>query len=359
MAEPAQETANIDTGLVASVMDRIFEADPNTPALESATPPSIIPKEELAKVDAPVKQEPVKSDVKDDLPEELPNAGRSEAWKKFRGEHNTLKKEFSVLKEQLIDFEGSKKEKQELKAKLTSYEEQIGKLKEVDSLARLENDPDFQAKYVTARKTASDKLNEYASLSDIDQKDLSAALNKTGKEKIQALEDILSSAPSVLKNKIIGIIDQIENIDAERQIELSTAQESLSKRQQERQTSQAKARQEFEEKAGIIFKETSEELSKRLGIDASIIDKARELFTKNQDLKVATETIIKGLYADTAIKDRDALKKERDELKAELQKYQESNPGLGAGSRGGLPDFSKDVDFIEAIKAGAKEIKIY
>lgn len=358
----SEETIVIDTNKVAGAFDKIFEKDPYAPtaSLESAENPKIIPKPEDTKIDPPeeVKPPDTKGEVQDDLPETLPNTGRNETWKKFRGEHQAAKQELASLKTQLSDFEGTRKERDELKGKITDYETQIQTLKEVDSLTRLQNDPDFQAKYDIPRKGICDKLKEQAEYGDIDPKELINVLGKSGKEKIQALEDIISTAPSIVKGKIVALIDQLDTIDTERASELTNASHNLEKRTKDREASNKKQREDYEKNALETFSRKSESLEKELGIPKEIIDKAREFFTKNHDLDKATEIIIKGMYADhLKVTGADSQKKIAD-LEKELAEYRNANPSIRSGSPLSPTSPDKDLGYVEAIQKAVRESRI-
>lgn len=348
-----EEQPVADVSRVAAIMDTIFEKDPNAaPVLQSAEPPVVAQVTQTDITPAPDKPPA----VSDELPETLPNEGRGEKWKQFRAAHEATKKELVALKAQQEEFGATRQERDDLKARTAEYEARIAKLSEVDSIARLENDEGFKAKYDTQREAAVGKLKELAGYADIPPDELLSVLSKAGKDKYSSLENILELAPSVLKTEIAALVKQVGDIDVARRSELATAQESLAKRQQERAAQESEQRAQYQKRAEDAFKRTSASLSKELGIDEATISEAREFFDKNSDLEAASKVILEA-FAARKSRGKDAEKdKQLAEMSAELAKYRESNPSITSGGDTKPP--AKDVDFITAIREGAREARI-
>ena len=351
-----QEPPVADVSQVAAIFDKIFEKDPNAlPVLVGEEPPVVAQVTQTEPLKEPGEKQEAKAQS-DDFPESLPNEGRGDKWKQFRKAHEETKKELLALKAEHEQFGATRAERDELKARTAEYEARIAKLSEVDSISRLENDPDFQSKYVARREQAVGKLKELAGYSDIEPEALISVLSKTGKERFAALEIALEFAPSVLKTKIAALVDQVEGIDEERGAELSKAQESLTKRQQERQARESEQQAQFQKQASEAFTRTAASLSKELGIDEATITKAREFYEKNSDLEAASRVILKSFAADGALGKASESAKKIAELESELAKYRESSPGISSG--GATAAVPKELDFISAIRAGAKDARI-
>lgn len=342
-----------DISQISSIFDKIVGSTTTPEPVVSTTEVPVISEPEK-KNEEPVKkveEKPV-STASEDLPEELPNAGRSDAWKKFRTAHKETLSQVDTLKAQLSEFEGTRKERDELKAKISEFEERQKELEKIDSLSKLENLPDFRSKYVDARNSAMKKIDELAGYSDIDPADIRAALAKTGKERYAALEDVLTIAPSITKSKIVGLIDQIESIDVQRQEELANAQESLKRRQEDQEKAQRQQEEEQTKRLEETFQKTSSQLGKELGIDPSAIDKARDFYMKNNDIAKAAEIILKATHFDATKEEREKLAKEVEELRADNARLRGASPGLGSGGGANIPA-SKTESFLEgALRAG-------
>ncbi len=337
-----EETTKIDVAQVSSVLDRILEKDPNAPVLESAE--TTIPVEELRK-EEPKAEEPAKKEI----PVEQKSKGDIPALRKA---HEESKKELASLKEQLAEFEGTRKERDELKSKIEEYNTQLAELRKIDSISKLENDPDFQKKYVESYNSSVNKLKELSEYADIDAKDILTAMAKPPKERYAAIDDVLSMATPTLAAKIRAEVDRIEDIETGKRAELSDASTRLQKMREERELEQSRESSKRAEYAELSFKETSATLAKELGIDESVITKAREFAMKNSDMKEAHKIIIKAFAHDNTAK-------ELAEAKAELAKYRQSSPGVSSGNNGNVAKIGDDVDFVTAIKQGVRNLNLY
>jgi len=354
MSDTAEAVADtpLDVSKVQNVMDRIFDKKEPAQTLAPAEVQVVVKDESVTPVATPERTEP----VSDEPPESLPVEGRSEKWKDLRSRYAEMKKEAVSLKAQLAEFEGTKKERDELKARIADSEEKIKKLSDIDSLARWQNDPDVQAKYDIPREATMKELSELAGYSDIDPGELLGVLRLEGKDQILALDRLVSSAPSVLQNKIIAAVDRVKEIEKNRAAELVDVRGSLEKRQEARRLEETTKRTKLQQQAEETFKRTSESLSKELGLDEATIIKAREFFQTNNDLDAAARIVIKGMAADGVLGKGAEQAKRIAELEAELSKYRESSPGVSSGSSGA--SISREMSFLDAIKNGAKEARL-
>tara|TARA_R110000868_G_scaffold64854_5_gene194627 strand:- start:2930 stop:3976 length:1047 start_codon:yes stop_codon:yes gene_type:complete len=343
------EALTVNIGQVSDALDRILEPDPNaepeTPVVVEEPIKEVI--EEPAKEPEPVKEaEPVKEST-----DKNPIHG-------LRKAHEETKKELSTLKEQLADFEGTRKERDELKARITEYEETVTQLRKVDSIAKLENDPDFQKKYVAGRETVVSKLKELAGYADIDPGEILSAMGKSPKERYAALDDALSLATPTLAGKIRAEVDRLESLESERNAELSNAQQAIDRLKAERIREQDRLKADYETRSEHAFKTSAAQLAKELNIDEATINKARDFFKTNGSTEEAAKVVIKAFAADGAFGKVSESQKRIAELETELAKYQESSPGVTGGVHGSAKA-PETGDFIADIKAGIKELRIF
>jgi len=367
MSTQTEEKPPVDVKNIEAVFDRIMEKDPNikidiNPNKE-AEDKAAAEKAEAEKIEAEkqkiVEPKPGSEKKDDDFPESLPNEGRNEKWKAFRKAHEETKKELSTLKNQLADFEGTRTERDTLKAKISEYEAQVAELRKVDSISKLENDPEFQREYVQKEKAATDKITELAGYADIDPKEIMAAMNKPPKERYAALDDALSGATPTLAGKIRTEIDRIESIQTARAEKLSDAQASIEKLKQQRAISQEQESKKQDQLTEISFKSTAAQLGKELGLDEETITKAREFALKNDDVTEAHRVILRAFALDKltgSAKEKDA---KIAELESELAKFKESNPNLSSGLHGGSAKVDDGLSFVDAIKKGIKNLNVH
>lgn len=274
-----------------------------------------------------------------DPPESLPNQGRQDVWKNFRGKYKDTKTELKTLKEQLAtkektlaDFEETRKEYDEMKSRFSDLEKRNEELGRIDSLAKLENHPDFRAKYVTAREQQAAKVAQLAELSDIKSEEIFSTLSKPPKEKYQALDDLLSGAPSSLRTKIMAAIDSIESLDEARTSELNTARESLSKLEEKRSIQMKEHATREDQTRAAIFDDLASKMAKDLGLTAEATADARKFFLGNDDLKEAALAVLERQSAKSAKESKAALEKEIADLRKEVAVYKGATPGLTAGA---------------------------
>lgn len=311
-------------------------------------------------VKEPVKEVVVKEPepAKDEHPEDiakLPAAERKNAWKALRDQYHASKKELDGLKTQLTDFDGTKKERDELKARIETLSAEREELTKIDSISKLENHPDFRAKYVTGRQQAVDKLAELAGYADIDAKELISTLSLTGKDRFTRLSDAIAGAPDVLKGKIVALHDQIESIDADRAKELADAGTTIQRRESERNAREQTIHGERVRAGTELFDSTAGQIGKEWGIAPETIAKAKAFFLTNDNttqegLKEAVLASIKGYAADPVFEHNKKLAAELKELKAELVAFQESDPGVRSGSQEHGATGDEGLGFIGAIK---------
>lgn len=349
-----------------SAVNSIMEPDTSIPAQpgqmidpESAkelSPPPAKPaetKKEEAKKEEPKKEPATASD--DDLPVDPPKGKGS--WDTFRESHKRVRSELTEAKAQLTEFEGTRKERDELKSRIEKLESDNAELGRIDSLSKLENHPDFRRKYIDARNSQVENLKKFAGIAEISPEEILAALSQPEKQRYIAIDDLLSSVTPTLQTKIRLAVDAIEGIDSARQSELSEAQQSLSKIQQQQAEAQRQYLASEEKTRREVFAQVAAELSKELDLSEEDTKDAEKFFLGNDDLKKAVRIILEAKASSKALASKAELVKKLSDMEADLKQYRGAQPGLSAGAPSG-EQYDKNVDFVEltlreARKAGA------
>lgn len=296
----------------------------------------------------------------DDLPENLPNEGRGEAWKKFRQAHTEQRRELTTLKEQLTDFDGTRKERDELKVRITEMEGELKGYKEIDSIVKLENSPGWKRDFVEPLNKAHAQLKELAGYGEIDPVALNAAIGLTGKAKFDALENLLSVVPAVLRGRIERVIDTIETKQSAMADERANAETAISDREKRAQQGQRDRHQQFQQTAKQAFDSTVKDIAAELGIkaDAPEIATARKFFESNEDIAAAAKIIVRGHLLDATATEKKTLVAKVTELETELARYRKASPGLNGGSGDhSKSDLAASTSFIDGAKAALRGIR--
>lgn len=345
-----------------SLLDGILEPDASilapssTPSLLSEAPPPAKKVEEEKKPEE--KKPPVeekKPDTKpiedDDTPQVDPNE-KSDRWKKFVPKYEEKKALVKKLNEDLKDFEGTRKERDDLKARIEKLEKENTELGKIDSISKLENHPDFKRKYVEAKEQSIEKLKKVAGMGEISADDLVAALNKSPKEKYAVLDDLTDGLPSALKSKIFAEVDRIETIDEQRQTELAAAQENLSKLTAQQRED---ARNE-EAKRVKVFERVAERLKTELGLDDDAIADRKKFWMSNEDEERAVEILLREKVAEMSISEKKKLMATVAELEKEVAQYRKGGGALRAGGDPPADGADDKLDLVSFMTKKAREM---
>lgn len=328
---------------------------------------TIVLKEE-AKPDEKLAKTKVDATADDDLPENLPNEGRGQKWKEFRTQYHKVRDEAKAAKaeadtlradhqKQLDEFEGTKKEKTALADQLKALEEEKAKWSEIDSLSKLERSPGFVEQYVNPRKESVDKLKELAGYAQgVSVDSIQAAMAKSGKERFEALEEILSSVPSHLRGKIERTIDAIDGFDVGMAKERLNAEESIKQREVRAQSDHRQRREQYEKDALSLFDTTAQEM-KDLGLAPEQIAKARYFWLKNNDMKEANKIILRGFAQESNAKKYAEMEASLKEAQAELGRLKKASPGLDSGGGGADTLKAEGTGFFEGAKSIFRQTK--
>lgn len=354
MADPVLQSAEptitdpppVSAEKVMSAFDKRFpkpasDAEPFEPVTDPVKPEVV---KEPAK--APVIAKP--DEIPDDIGK-LSVADRKDKWKQFNAAYKERGKKLDDLTAQLADFEGTRKERDDLKTSIATLTKEREELTKVDSLARLENLPDFRAKYVTGRAEAVEKLTRLAG-TDVPVKDLLAVLSKPDNERDDALSELVAGVSEIRKGKIVRMVDDIYDLDAARAKEMEDAQTTIQRRESERSVQEQTARQAHLETARKLFDSTVTKLKDQIDLKPELIEKARKFYEENRDLGAAAEMFIKGVASDEALTGRAADRKKIADLEAELAAFQESEPGVHGGGHNAGGEGDEGLSFREKIK---------
>lgn len=337
---------------MTAVLDRLLEKDTSIPADPAAAPepkqPELVSevKTEPAREPAKVEQTPPADD--DELPENLPNEGRGDRWKEFRAKYAEKKKEAKELREQLGEFEGTRKERDTLKERIAKLEEDNKELGRIDSLSKLENHPDFRQKYVTARNAHVETVRRFAGIAEISADDLIDVLSKPEKMRYEAIDDMLGSVTPTLQTKIRNALDAIEGIDASRQQELADAGASLSRYQKQQEDAEGEHMAYVEKTRKEVFKSVAARVAKELDLNEADTREAEQFFLGNRDLAKAVEVLLREKAAGKALASKGELTKRITDMEAELKQYRGAVPNVSAGSTE-APASLTNVDFVQSV----------
>lgn len=346
------------TDLLAGILepDASILASGDTPAILADTPQTkAADKAKEVEVKPAEKKEEVK-EVKqavedDDTPQVDPNE-KSDRWKKFVPKYEEKKALVKTLKEQLTDFEGTRKERDELKTRIEALEATNKELGKIDSLAKLENHPDFKRKYEIPEKASVENIKKFAGIADVPAEEILAALNKPLKERYTAIDNLLSSVTPTLRNKIQNEINQIEGYRDGRAAELATAQETLSKLNQQRQDAERSESANETKARTDAFDMVATKMAKELGLDDAAVKKAKEFFLGNDNLERAVEIVLKGQAANKSKE----LQTKLDELEKELAEYRKGGGSLRSGDSTTTSEADEKLDIGAFFVKKAREM---
>lgn len=300
-----------------------------------------------------------KGDPLADLPEGLStdNTVRSEQWKKFRDQYHSVRDtvktkdtELSTLQQQLSDFEGTKKERDELKGRITDLEKKEQEWNEVRSVSELERRPDYQRDFIKPREEAAKQLSELAGYAEIKPEELKAAVAKTGKARFDALEEVLAGVSGSLRGRIERIVDRLDELDTAAGVARQNAAEEIQRRETQTQQQQRQRVEEFNKQAVAVFDSTAAEL-KDLGLTPEEVAAAKVDFTQNKDIGKASKILLKAYALDHTAKELTEARVKLKEMGDELARLKKASPDADAGTLIERMKQGGDVDFTEGAKA--------
>lgn len=312
---PAQEISGADVEALKSSMAQAFRHE-NTPTIQRS------PETKVVTETTPPQPNPKPTEPK---PEDKGGI------KGMRAELDKAHAELKEFKAKMPEYEGVKTEYQKLQEAHAKREEDYkavteerDKYKKLESVSALEQSPEFQAKYVQGRETMVMQLQQLAEYAGVPKEDLFAAIGKTGKDRYTALDDLVSSAPSILKDDLLNHIKSLDALDYERHQQLSNADKVMQERLRERETVDRRTREEKAKTRAEAWEKTAPELAKELGLSEDDLKTASEFFKSNRDPVKAAQAAVRA----QAIP---ALQKRLTEALEEIAGYQGAAPGLRAG----------------------------
>jgi hypothetical protein len=307
---PAKEAAQFTREQALASMQQAHKTEPRPKAEPTVQPPA---ETKVVQTDA------TKPPAQDHTPKGLREALEREI--KARKDIEEKLKGYEGLKPQL---EAVQAERDKFKTDYESTAKQAEELGKLQSVAALEQSRPFQEKYVQGKNMLVTRLTQQAEMAGIAPADLIEAASKSGKERYTAIEEVISQAPRLLQDDLIRTIRDIDHLDADKSAELSQASEKMQERIREQETGDRRTREERQRAKQEAWDTTSTRLKTELGADDDTIKKAAEFYQSNRDLSKTSEIVIKGHAYD-------AMKAERDALKAEVLGYQGQTPGLRSG----------------------------
>lgn len=320
--EQTPAEGNIDLASLQASMDaaRKFEKDATPVATEAPKEKVVVTDPEAAKALEPKPEQEPKAESKSEPKDE------GKGIKALRTELEARGEKLKSLEQQLAEFEGTKKERDELKGRIETLERERERLSKIESVAALEQSPEFQQKYVDGRNGHLAKLQELAGYADIDFSDLQSALGKSGRERVAAMEEILAATGRYIAEDIVQEVKMLDRLDAERASELANASEALKRRVEEREYMSRKQLEEIGKVRTEAWRSVESKLASELQLSDDIKNAATEFYNTNRDAAKAAEITLKGHAFD-------ALNAKLAELQKELSRYQKQTPGVSAGVR--------------------------
>jgi DNA repair exonuclease SbcCD ATPase subunit len=251
-----------------------------------------------------------------------------------KGLREELEKRATRVKElesKLAEYEPRIKEADTFKTELQKRQEELEAiakerdgLKKLESVAALEQSPEFQKKYVQGREALATRLQQLAEMAKISPAELLSAAQKPEAERYTALEDLISSAPRLLQDKLVRTVEELDALDIARRDELSQAHERMQERLREKETGDRRTREERLKTRTEAFDTVAARL-KGEGLDDATIAAHRDSFISNKITPAAAaEAYLKGQRYNT-------MAAKVKELEAEVLAYQSGTPGVRAG----------------------------
>ena len=301
----------IDIDAAKASMDAAFRTEVKQQPAKQAVTPTPEPKVEPQK--PPQAQDHTPKGLRDAL--EARNRELKELQAKL-AEYEPRLKEVDTFKS---DFEKTKAERDALAGERDEY-------KKLQSVAALEQSPDFQKKYVQGSEMLRNRLQQLAEMAGVAPAELFAAASKTGKDRYSSLDELIDGAPKSLQGKLLSTIDEMDNLAASRQEELSKAHELMQQRVQEHESNDRRTREERARIRDEAWSSAVAKLGKDTGLSESEIHSAFDFIKSNKDASRAAEITLKGHAYDK-------LATELASLRAEVRAYQDGTPRVGAGAR--------------------------
>ncbi len=255
---------------------------------------------------------------------------RDEVIEKLKTQETAVKERDSQLTElraQLAEFEGTRKERDELKTQIHSVVKERDSLKKLESKSALEESEPFQEKFVRGEQKNIERLRELAVLADIAPDELLSVIEKTGKAHVQAMDEILGNASSYVGQDIVQTVKAIQALRAERSEQLARADEVMQQRIAERTQSERQKADERSQVRTKAWESVAPALAKELGLKDEQVSEAETFFKTNKDAGKSAEMLLRAQAQKTA----EARVKE---LETELAKYDGAKLKIEADLRG-------------------------
>lgn len=254
----------------------------------------------------------------------------------------------TALEAKIKEYEEKGKDTEALQAKLAKLEEEHRSAMELVRKVNMELDPEYRKTFVEGRKNLIGHAKTIAEESGINPSDVEAALNLTGKARVDALKAVAEDMDSFQQGRLGRVIDQLTQLDNDAQAKRSNPEEYLEQRQKEEESRAEKEAQEHMKTANLAFESALSKARNELEVlrrvdgmpewnstGEDIRVKSKEFWNGNRDPQKAAELVIQGfaapvfrqLFLDQRSENK-ALRKEFEAVKAELKSLYAGSPRL-------------------------------
>lgn len=333
------------TPLAAQLLgSAVTEATPENPG-SSVITPSMVQQEEIKqKQQKPLVHTPpvVKKEPSEPARKENQEAPEKGPMAELRKAHKTQLDRADALEKQLSEFEGTKKERDELKEKYESAQSDIAKARKIESVAALEQDEDFQSKYVAGKDKLIASLKDIASTGNIEEGEIFKAMQIADKKsRIEAINNIYTQLPEYLRDDLRTALKGIEKLDADRANELSHAEDVLAKRLEDNRSKKRQKTESESAESKAAWDEVASQ-AKDMGLTDDQVMEAKEFYFKNKDRKKAALTVMEARRVKV-------LEAKLAEAQEEIGRYKGASPGIRAGGAKEKSGEAKPVSMFQAI----------
>lgn len=241
------------------------------------------------------------------------------------------------VKAQLEELDATKKEL----ATLRDTMEKIG----------AERSPTYQSKFVAGKQKLIDKAKGLVAKLGGDPNAFVAALNLSGKERSEALEEAMANVSAMDAQRVALVITEMEALDEEGASYLSNARESLINEEKHAQQIEAARMKEVAVAREAQFTQVANTMLHRLPddhplaaeanaiVDKALVDAKKFLFDTNDFDEFAKASVAHAMFPVLQKRLLESAQRIAD-LEAELEEIRAAEPGISSG--GGAP--AKETD---------------
>ncbi len=391
---PAGEQSVVDNpafGNLGEAFDAAFPSTAPKEGEERAPEPPVAPRKPTPPVEpvAPVKPkaaEPARPTLEHEVPDSIfsdptpaPEPVKPAEPETFKGPkelrtaYDSTKRELAEKTVALTKLEEKLKtppKDEGAVARIAELEARNAELSDRMAAVDLQSHPAFQAKFVQPRAQLLGSASNLLKSVDKDPAALESAMALTGKQRIQALDNLFDDIESpTVRSKVAGVVDQIDAIDEQKAAVLADAKGSYERLTKMTAAQRHQQAQEQTAQLNKVFDAAVEHLRDKVGFEVlkevdgvdwwnqqgkTAIEAARKLMFENDNpeqmaaasVLAATSGIHRGLW----LKERT----QRVELAKELAAIKDGEPNLrGNSDRGADDDGDDKLTFAERVAKGS------